>query len=315
MSPTAPTNPVGGHEARERASTLIRLGRHRDAADAARAGLLSAPDDPGLTLLLAVALCETGDTAEAHTVAERAVALRPDSAVAHRTLGWTIYKRGRHADAATHLAHALSLDPHDGEAHIMRAEALLKQAQRRQLQGRRRLALIGEADAHAAEAVRLEPATASGYLMHGKACVARSDAGGAQMWAERALALEPDHPVGHQILGLAAQITGDTRAAADHYVDAGRLNPRSGASMTMLRSMRTSLPISGIALFVLARIVLAFGQVVGGIVLLLTVVVLAGLIAYRIFGSRWHARRTMSAEARRALSRERHLRRRWPLPR
>jgi Flp pilus assembly protein TadD len=303
-----------GHDARERASTLIKLGRHHDAADTARAGLRAAPDDPGLTLLLAVALCETGDTSEAYAVAQRAVALRPDSAIAHRTLGWTVYKRGRHVEATGHLAHAISLDPHDSETHIMRAEALLKQAQRARLRTGQRRKLIAEADRHAAEATQLEPTAASGYLMHGKACVARSDAGGARMWAERALALEPDHPVGHQILGLAAQISGDTRAAADHYVNAGKLNPRSGASMKMLRSVRASLPLSGIAFFVLARIVLAFGQLVGGIVLFLTFVVLAGMLGYRVFGSRWHARRNMSPEARMALARDRDVRRRWSLP-
>jgi Flp pilus assembly protein TadD len=297
-----------GSGARERASSLIKLGRHREAADTARAGLTAEPDDPGLTLLLAVALCETGDTTEAHAVAERAVALRPDSAIAHRTLGWTIYKRGRHGEATDHLAHALTLDPHDSEAHIMRAEALLKQAQRSRLRTGRRGELITEADGHAAEAVRLEPAAASGHLMHGKACVARSDPAGAEVWARKALALEPDHPVGHQILGLAAQISGDTRAAADHYLDAGKLNPRSGASMKMLKSLRTSLPMSGLAFFVLARVVLALGQLVGGIVLVLTLLVLAGLLLYRVFGSRWHARRTMSVEAREALARERDLR-------
>jgi Flp pilus assembly protein TadD len=305
---------TAGHDARERASTLIKLGRHHEAARAARDGLRTAPDDPGLTLLLAVALCETGDTVEAHTVARRAVALRPDSPIAHRTLGWTVYKRGHHAEATGHLAHAIALDPHDSETHIMRAEALLKQAQRARLRTGHRRKLIAEADRHAAEAAQLEPTAASGYLMHGKACVARSDAAGARMWAERALALEPDHPVGHQILGLAAQIRGDTRAAADHYVDAGKLNPRSGASMKMLRSVRASLPVSGIAFFVLARIVLAFGQLVGGIVLFLTFVVLAGMLGYRVLGSRWHARRNMSDEARTALARDRDLRRRWSPP-
>jgi tetratricopeptide (TPR) repeat protein len=307
--------PDAAHSARERASTLIKLGRHHEAAATARAALRADPDDPGLTLLLAVALCETGDTAEAHAVAERAVALRPDSAIAHRTLGWTIYKRGRHNEAIEHLAHALSLDPHDSEAHIMRAEALLKLAQRSRLLGGRRKALIAEADRHATEAVELEPTAASGYLMHGKACVARSDAAGAGAWAQKALALEPDHPVGHQLLGLAAQISGDTRAAADHYLDAGKLNPRSGASMKMLKSLRTSLPMSGLAFFILARIVLALGQLVGGVVLVLALLVLAGLFLYRVFGSRWHARRTMSIEARMALARERDLRRRWAAPR
>ncbi len=303
------TEGTGG--AQERTSRLIQLGRHSEAAEVARQGLLTDPDDPGLTLLLAIALSEAGQAAEALEAAERAVALRPDSAIAQRTLGWTVYKQGRHSEAALQLAKAITLDPHDAEAHIMRAEALLKRAQRTRIQAGRRRRMVDEAEHHASEAVRLEPTAAGGYLVHGKACVARSDAVGARLWAERALAVEPDHPVGHQILGLAAQIRGDTRAAADHYLDAGKLNPRSGASMKMLRSLRTSLPLSGLALFITARLVLAFGQVAGGIALAIALLVVLGMVGYRIFGARWHARRAMSDEARQALVRDRQMRGSW----
>ena len=310
--PADPANPVD--QARERARALVKLGRYPEAAAAARDGLASTPDDPGLVLLLAVAMCESGEAAEALPVAQQAVALRPYDARAHRTLGWVIYKLGRHGEAAQQLAYALSLDPHDPESHIMRAEACIKQAQRRRLQTRRRSDLIGEAERHAAEAVRLEPASAGGYLVHGKASLANGNGGAAAMWAQQALSVEPDHPVGHQVLGLAAQLRGDTRTAADHYVQAGKLNPRSDSSMKMLRSLRAAGPVSGIGLFLVVRLALTSGGMGGGAVMAVLIgVTLVGLVLYRFVWPGWQARRTMSDEARRALARDRQLRSgRWP---
>lgn len=291
----------------ERARSLIHLGRFAEAADAARSGLAVDPDDPQLVLLLAIALCDGGDTAAAVSAAEHAVALRPDYALAHRTLGWAIYKTGRYAEAADRLAHAVSLDPHDAETHVMRAEARLKQASR--VNKRLRDALIADAEFHAVEAVRLEPARAGGYLAHAKACITRDNAAGASVWADKALSVEPDNPVGHQVLGIVAQLRGDTRTAADHYVNAGKLDPRSDSSIKLLRNLRSALPISGVAVFVVAQVALRSGRAAGGIVALVVVTVaLAAFVAYRFVWPRWAARRAMSEEARRALARDRELR-------
>jgi predicted Zn-dependent protease len=302
-----PPEPVR-EPARERARALVRMGRYPEGAAAAREALASAPDDAGLMVLLAAALCESGQADEALPVARQAVALRPDHAGGHRTLGWVTHKLGRPGEAADILAHALALDPHDPESHVMRAEVLLRLAHGTRIP-RRRAGVVDEAERHAAEAVRLDPARAAGYLVHGKAAVARGHGPIAEGWARQALALEPDHPVGHQVLGLAAQIRGDTRTAADHYVEAGRLNPRSDASLKMLRGLRAAGPVSGLALFIILRIALATGRTGGGVVAAVVVGAgVVGLVLYRFVWPRWQAHRSMSDQARQALARDRRLR-------
>jgi tetratricopeptide (TPR) repeat protein len=294
-------------DVRERTRALVRLRRYAEAAATARSGLAGEPDDPELAYLYASALSSAGNHAEALPAARRAVGLQPGSARAQQVLGWASYKAGHHADAAAVLAHAISLDPHDAESHVMRADALIKLVPRSRLAWQRRDALTAEAHAHAAEAVRLRPAGAEGYLVHAKACLAQGDPAGARGWAERGLAIEPDHPVGHQILGLAAQIRGDTAVAADHFVDAGRLDPRSDTAIRLLRGLRTTLPVGGIAVFVALRAASLLGASADGAAALAVVAILA-FVGYRVYGARWHARRRMSDQARLALARDRELR-------
>jgi Flp pilus assembly protein TadD len=304
---------VGG--AAERVSALIGMGRPGEAAEVARAALAASPEDPTLTLLLAIALGEAGELTEALAAAEHAVALRPDSGLARRTLGWTIYKQGRYPAAAAELAESLTLDPGDAEAHVMLGEALLRQTQRARLRTRKRAGLLAQTEHHATEATRLAPASPGGYLLNGKVCVARTDAAGAEAWAHQALALAPDNPVGHQLLGLAAQISGDVRGAADHYVNAGRLNSHSDSSLRMLRGLRSGLPLSGLVTFLLVRTMLGFGDALGGVAVALGVLAAVLVVTYRWVAPRRRARRQMSPEARRVLDRDRELRgRSWSWP-
>lgn len=295
--------------ARERARALVDLGRYPEAAAVAREALAATPDDFGSLVLLAVALCESDQAGEALPAAQQAVALRPDSAHAHRTLGWVTYRLGRYDEAAAILAHALTLNPHDAETHVMRGEAMLKLAHRTKFPHRRRSELIDQAERHAAEAVRLEPHAAGGYLIHGKAAASQGQGAIAESWGRKALAVEPDNPVGHQVLGLAAQLRGDTRVAADHYVEAGKLNPRSDSSMKMLRNIRATGPVGGIALYIIVRVAITSGRVGGAaIAAVVATLVIAAALLYRFVWPRWQARRTMSATARQALARDRQLR-------
>lgn len=311
-------------EAHHRTRTLINLDRADDAVSSARAGLARHPDDPLLVLMLAMALANAGRGDEALPVAERAVALQPDSAIAHRTLGWILHGRGRIRDgqeALDRLAHAISLDPHDARSHLMRGEALLKVAiTTASGTSRRHRRLVAEAESHAAEAVRLRPGSADGHLLQARACVVAGDAAGAEAAARRGLALEADDPVGHQLLGLAARLRGDMRAAADHFVDAGKLNPKSDMSIQLLRGLRHGRIRGGalhrrgrragraVAFLVLAGIVIGVAGLSG--VPALTVMALATVLAFLVLWPGWWARISMSEEARSVLRRERELRRR-----
>ncbi|HEY7069684.1 MAG TPA: hypothetical protein VH479_06215 [Acidimicrobiales bacterium] len=303
------TDPQGG--AKDRARALIGMGRYDEAATAAREGLAGEPADPQLALLYAIALCETRDK-DAVAAARRAVELQPDRAKAHQVLGWATYRSGHFARAADLLAHAISLEPHDSESHVMRAEALIRMVSGSRAHRRMDHKLTAEAHAHAAEAVRLRPTSAGGYLAHAKACLAERDPAGATHWAEQALSVAPDNPIGHQVLGLAARQRGDVRSAADHFVEAGKLDPRSDAPIRMLRDLRTGLP-GIIALLVIFRLLglfdLALGPAIGGIVFVVGVLAVLG---YRVYGARWNARRKMSAHARQVLERDRSMGRRRP---
>jgi tetratricopeptide (TPR) repeat protein len=294
-----------------RTRALIDAGRYAEAAETARAGLAADPDHAGLTLLRAIALCEVRELDEALACADRAMALQPDHALAHRTRGWILHRLGRHAEALDQLGRALALDPHDAETHVMRAEVLLARTPRSLLARRRRNQLVAEAHWHAGEATRLAPNAPGGFLVHGKARIRANDAAGAEQWARHALSIQPDHPLGHQILGMSAQLRGDSRGAADHYVAAGKLDPRSGTSLNLLRGLRTAAPISGIALYVIARAVLTLGSAAGGVLLALALVVLVCLGAWWFLGPRWRARRAMSDEARAVLARDRQVRGRF----
>jgi Flp pilus assembly protein TadD len=303
-------------------SALLHLRRHDDAVRAARGGLAVEPDDPELTLLLALALCNSGDHRHALPVARRAVALRPDDPVAHRTLGWVLLNNGRGAQAANHLAHALSLDPYDPATHALRAEMLLLQAQRTNGIRWYYIPLTAEAEQHAAEVVRLNPAAAAGYLLHATACLVRADAVGAETWARKALSLEPDHPRGHEILGKVAQLQGEPTAAAEHFLSAGRIEPRSRAPVKLLQRLRTgpvdlfgrpdrATRVRRSVAFVVAFVIVAVVCVAVGAAdragpFALLAAACVALVHHAV--QRWKARHVISADARRALTRDRKLR-------
>jgi tetratricopeptide (TPR) repeat protein len=295
-------------QALDRTRALIGLRRWEEAAAEARAGLASDPRDADLALLYAIALCEARDE-EALAAAQQAVALQPDAAKAHQILGWATYGSGRYAQAADVLAHAISLDPHDAESHVMPAEALL-----RMTQGHRRMdhTLAAEAHAHAEEAVRLRPSAAGGYLVHAKACLAEGSAAGATAWAAEGLSVEPDNPVGHQVLGLAARQRGDLRSASDHFVDAGRLDPHSDRPIKLLRNPRAVSPaVVIVATVVGTQMVRVLNLTLGpAIAAAVVVVILLAVVLYFAYGGRRHARREMSDRAREVLDRDRNLRRR-----
>lgn len=314
--------------AREQARALIQLGRYDQAVLAARDGLAAQPDDPALMLLLAVALSEADPGRGALDVAKRAVALQPESVVAHRTLGWLLFKNGR-GKAADHLVHAISLDPHDVTAHVLRAEMLLVQAQRAAGSKRVSRRFATEAETHAAEVMRLNPAAAAGRLLHAKACLIRGEAADSEAWARKALSLESGHPGGHRILGLVAQLRGETQAAADHFLEAGKLEPTNRNPIKLMRQLRSGgvdfagrshlagpSPLAtrvGLAV----RMALVFVVVVVALVALgaseaaapVGVTVMAWYAILKVaVGQRWKARRSMSDDARRALARDRELR-------
>lgn len=294
--------------AKARAHALIGLKRYADAADAARSGLVADPHDADLYILVALGSCESGRPDDAVEAGRRAVALAPSHAAAHRALGLALGKAKQHGAAAGALAEAINLDPWHAHSHVVRAETLLHMSGGVLRRAKHRRELFAEADRHAAEAVRLDPNDAGGYFVHAKVALARKDGGIADKWALRGLAREPDHHVGHQLRGLAAEMRNEPGSAADHFVAAGKLDPRSRTSTSLLRGVRASLPIGVLAAYIIVRVLVVSGRAIGGVVAVAAGVLAIAFLAWYLLAPRWQARRVMSPAARQALDRDRRLR-------
>ena len=174
----------------------------------------------------------------------------------------------------------------------------------------KRSQLAQEIDHHGAEAIRLDPERADGYVIRAKAAMIEGDTFRSSSWASEAVKREPDNPVAHQVLGMSAELHGDTKAAADHYVTSGRLNPRSTRSTELLKRMRKRAPIGIVVTLILIRLVSMPLRNAGGVGQAIGVgVVLAFVVFVFVVWPRLNARRAMSAEARQVLERDRQLRR------
>ncbi len=101
-----------------------RAGRLSDARALYEKLLKRNPKHVELLHLLGVACHGLGDLDEAARLIGRAVALKPDVAVAHSNLGKVLVAQGKPADAAVAFRKAVALDPALFEAHAALARAL-----------------------------------------------------------------------------------------------------------------------------------------------------------------------------------------------
>jgi tetratricopeptide (TPR) repeat protein len=302
-----------------RVRTLMQLHRYDEAIAMARDALASDPQAVDLTRLLAASLIDSGDPKAGLVVAERATALEPDASDGHELRGWALHKLGRCSEAADALRHAISIEPFDSHPRTLLVECLVRApSSRNPLRRRAHEATLQEAQDHAEEALRLDPGSAVPHLLRAKVALARNQPIVARTDIDRALAIDPNNAVGHQLLGIIAEVTGDVGRAGDHYLESARLNPRSSTSLDRLRSLKTSLPIGGIAIFIMLRIVISVGRsasidaryVVGG-----ACAILATVLAATAFWRPWRARRALSPKARRVLDLDRQVRGRGPVVR
>ena len=101
------------------------------------------------------------------------------------------------------------------------------------------------------------------------------------------------------------------KRAADHYVTAGKLNPRSSRSTALLKGLRKKAPIGIFVTFILIRVISVPLRGRSEVIQVIGVgVVIALLVLLFVAWPRWNARRAMSDEARQVLARDRELRQR-----
>jgi Flp pilus assembly protein TadD len=167
----------------ERIVALLDLGRHDDAAAAARDGLARDPESATLHQLLAQALIGLEDVSAALHHARAAAALVPESADALVLLAGTLAEVGEGEEARDAAIRAIHLAPDEWPSHAAYAHALLF--------GIRGRAVLGEADRAARRAIELGPHEPAAHVVFGIVRWRQDDLATAEEAFRHALTLDP----------------------------------------------------------------------------------------------------------------------------
>ncbi|MFZ0498408.1 MAG: tetratricopeptide repeat protein [Steroidobacteraceae bacterium] len=151
------------------------------------------PAHPAALTLLGAILAQSGRTAEAVKLFERAVAGTPDDPAAHINHGTSLRDLGHHVDALHSYERALAIAPNHVEAHYNRGVTLQRLKQHREALESFDRALALKQDHAAAWNERGATLRAIGRLDEAVTSYAR------------ALAAEPNHADAHNNLGIAQQ--------------------------------------------------------------------------------------------------------------
>jgi tetratricopeptide (TPR) repeat protein len=193
----------------------LLLGQHRPAmaADSARQGLVEQPGDPYGLVLLAHALGETNDLANAQQAASDAIGAAPDYSHAHHAMASVLLKRNDTRGALRSIREAIRLDASSPEHHALQGALLLQE--------RRWEESLAAAD----RALALDPANESANNIRASALVhlGRNQEAGATL--DATLGRNPEDSTTHANMGWTRLHAGQHREALRHFQESLRLEP------------------------------------------------------------------------------------------
>jgi tetratricopeptide (TPR) repeat protein len=228
-----------------RASMMIELGRHGEAARLLSAVLAANPDSCRGWCLLSRAHLGNGEPAEAVTAASRASALDPTSDWPHRLASTALISLKRCGEAVTSALEARRLGPHFWRSHVCLAQAAAADGQ---------LELAAQA---ARAALALAPDQADVHVTAGKVALSRGEVAEARIRQEAALAIDPCHSGALNELGRVSLRSRDMAAAAEHFLRAASMSPSNGvfSRNSELAVCRLGLRLATLILLALALLV------------------------------------------------------------
>jgi Flp pilus assembly protein TadD len=185
-----------------------------------------APDVADAHALLALCLVRRKRLHAARLEADSAIALEPDSPLAHVAAGVVNSSRRRYAQAEAHLLEAANLDPDND--WVLRELAHLYVLWQKPARARDT----------AARALELQPALPENLVLSGELAMrdGRFDEAGAQ--ALQALEQNPEHIDALVLLGHVELQRGDSRAAREHAVWALQLDPDDAGARALLGAVK-----------------------------------------------------------------------------
>jgi len=176
------------------------------------------PDNFRVNVALGIEMATAKRPSEAVRFGTAAVALRPQSKVAHLNLGAALRIQGSKDDAANSIRTALRLDPKSVWAHTELGLVLQD------------LGRIDESIAAHRESIRIKPDFVSGYNNLGEALIQKGLVDDGIAAYREAIRLRPEYALGHYNLGIVLAELGKFDEAAACYREAIRLNPSHSSS-------------------------------------------------------------------------------------
>jgi len=152
---------------------------------------------------------------------EESLRLLPDYAEAHSNYGQLLAEHGDLAAGIEHFHKAIALNPSLGRAHLNLAVALAKSGR------------LNEAVASLQRAVALSPEAAEPIYYLGSIYAAQNRYPEAEAAFNQALRLRPDFAPAHQSLGQLLELEGRQEQAREHYREALRLKAQGGTNPSM----------------------------------------------------------------------------------
>lgn len=175
-------------ESLDDAFRFYKNGRYEQAENTCRAILRGQPGNPDALHLLGLINDQAGIHPIAVALIRKAIAIDPDQASFHHSLGGALLTQGKVDDAIASFRRAIALDPGQAKARTGLGNALLAQGK------------TAEAIACFREALSLAPDFALARTSLGKALVDQGKSAEAIACFREALALAPDSSVAHSCL-------------------------------------------------------------------------------------------------------------------
>ena len=257
-------------DAFEHSSSLLAMGRYREAKAEALEGLKRDPENPHLLCVLAHSLLGMNDPVQGHSFMTQAVALQPSNPELIAELGLFELAIGQYAKAVDTVRSARSINPDNRRVLLLSIQVLLADpALENPL---KRTDVLHEARAVADGAIDAHPFDPSVHVAHGQVHIAAKDAAEAESSARRALELEPDNASALNLLSTALNKQGKSNDAGELGTQAMSAYPTSSNPMPEQRSLSGGRAVLAIVILFVLSVVLAG---IGGPTLLVVPVIIA----------------------------------------
>jgi len=178
--------------------------------------------------MLGVCFADEGDAAAAIEQFRKAVAAAPDSRTAHYNLGRALHRLGPDTRAAEEsVREAVRLDPGYGEAHCLLGDILLRRER------------SAEAAGSFLMAARLGFKPGSCFISAAGAFGRAERYEEAQQALDEGLRIQPDDPMGLEVLGNLRYVRGDLAGALEAWERSLSFKPENANLRTSVESLRT----------------------------------------------------------------------------